>query len=171
MICLPNGPNLANLWTFYGVFEIRHSPVGSHSKLYVEAFSLNLSIYRPVTECSLCSLIRRPECVIGRHCGISRQAEGHIFGDHLISESVSVTPSSAVEAFLCSVLCLYDSWESMSNQPALWTPDIMVASEVPLACNLGPVHPHKLTTVHLGGGSGGHFVDLCKIEVGCGQLG
>jgi hypothetical protein len=37
--------------------------------------------------------------------GISRQTEGHSFGDHLISESVSVTPSSMIEASteLCSV--------------------------------------------------------------------
>jgi hypothetical protein len=36
---------------------------------------------------------------------ISRQTEGHSFGDHLISESVSVTPSSVIEAsvVLCSV--------------------------------------------------------------------
>jgi hypothetical protein len=30
--------------------------------------------------------------------GISRQTEGHSFGDHLISELVSVTPSSVIEA-------------------------------------------------------------------------
>jgi hypothetical protein len=56
-------------------------------------------------ECSSCRLIRRPEHLIGRHCGISRQTEGHSFGDHLISESVSVTPSSVIEAsvVLCSV--------------------------------------------------------------------
>jgi hypothetical protein len=37
---------------------------------------------------SLYRLIRRPEHLIGRHCGIFRQTEGHSFGDHLISESV-----------------------------------------------------------------------------------
>jgi hypothetical protein len=37
--------------------------------------------------------------------GISRQTEGHSFGDHLISVSVSVTPLSVIEASvaLCSV--------------------------------------------------------------------
>jgi hypothetical protein len=37
--------------------------------------------------------------------GISWQTEGHSFGDHLSSESVSVTPSSVIEAsiVLCSV--------------------------------------------------------------------
>jgi hypothetical protein len=37
--------------------------------------------------------------------GISRQTESHSFGDHLISESVSVTPSTVIEAstVLCSV--------------------------------------------------------------------
>jgi hypothetical protein len=36
---------------------------------------------------------------------ISRQTEGHSFGDHLSSESVRVTPSSVIEAsiVLCSV--------------------------------------------------------------------
>jgi hypothetical protein len=55
--------------------------------------------------CSFCTLIRRPEHLIGRQCGISRQTEGHSFGDHLISESVSVTLSSVIEAstVLCSV--------------------------------------------------------------------
>jgi hypothetical protein len=45
------------------------------------------------------------EHLISRHCGISRQTEGHSFGDHLISKSVSVTPSSVIEAsiMLCSV--------------------------------------------------------------------
>jgi hypothetical protein len=45
--------------------------------------------------------------------GISWQTEGNSFGDHLISESVSVMPSCVVEAstLLCSV---YDSCESMS---------------------------------------------------------
>jgi hypothetical protein len=43
-------------------------------------------------------LIRRPEHLIGGHCGISRQTEGHSFGDHLISESVSVTPLSVIQA-------------------------------------------------------------------------
>jgi hypothetical protein len=37
--------------------------------------------------------------------GISQQTEGHLFCNHLISESVSVTPSSVIEAsiVLCSV--------------------------------------------------------------------
>jgi hypothetical protein len=55
------------------------------------------------TECSLCRLIRHPgsfsERLIGRHCGIPQQTEGHSFGDHLISESISVTPSSVIEAY------------------------------------------------------------------------
>jgi hypothetical protein len=74
--------------------------------------SLNLSVSIPAAyiknqliymECSLCRLIRRPEHLISRHRGISSQTEGHSFGDHLISESVSVTPSSVIEASI--VLC------------------------------------------------------------------
>jgi hypothetical protein len=56
-------------------------------------------------ECSLYRLIRRPEHLIGRHCGISRQTEGHSFGDHLISESVSVTQSRVI--FSCALLCVF----------------------------------------------------------------
>jgi hypothetical protein len=49
--------------------------------------------------------------------GISRQTEGHSFGDNVISESVSVTSAIEDSTVLCSVF--YDSCESMSNQPAL----------------------------------------------------
>jgi hypothetical protein len=61
--------------------------------------------YLPYIECSFCRLVRSPEHLIGRHCGISRQTEGHSFGDHLISESVSVKKSTVIEAsfVLCSV--------------------------------------------------------------------
>jgi hypothetical protein len=40
---------------------------------------------------------------MGRDSGISRQTEGYSFGDHLISESVSVMPQSVIEA--CIALC------------------------------------------------------------------
>jgi hypothetical protein len=36
--------------------------------------------------------------ILSADTGISQQTEGHSFGDHLISESVSVTPSSVTEA-------------------------------------------------------------------------
>jgi hypothetical protein len=48
-------------------------------------------------------LIRSPVYLIGRHSGISPKTEGHSFGNHLISELVSVTQSSVIEA--CIVLC------------------------------------------------------------------
>jgi hypothetical protein len=54
--------------------------------------------------------------ILSADTGMSRQTEGHSFGDHLISETVSVTPTSVIEASL--VLCS-DSCELMSNQPAL----------------------------------------------------
>jgi hypothetical protein len=43
--------------------------------------------------------------ILSADTGISRQTEGHSFGDHLISKSVSVTPSNMIEAstVLCSV--------------------------------------------------------------------
>jgi hypothetical protein len=54
--------------------------------------------------------------------GISWQTEGHSFGDHLISESVSVTPSSVIEAsiVLCSV-CLWPVWVNVQSACALNT--------------------------------------------------
>jgi hypothetical protein len=70
-------------------------------------------------ECSLCRLIRHPEHLIGRHCGISEKTVGHSFGDHLISESVSVTPSIVIEASIVPCSVSFDTCESMSNQPAL----------------------------------------------------
>jgi hypothetical protein len=64
--------------------------------------------------------------ILSADTGIFRQTEGHSFGDHLISESVSVTPSSVIEAsiMLCSV-SLWLVWVSVpvSSQPALLTPD------------------------------------------------
>jgi hypothetical protein len=36
--------------------------------------------------------------ILSAGTGISRQTGVHSFGDHLISESVSVTPSSVIEA-------------------------------------------------------------------------
>jgi hypothetical protein len=64
------------------------------------------------TRCSLCRLIRRPgsfrETLIGRHCGSPRQTQGHSFGEHLISESVSVAPSGVTEAsFYSAVFCVF----------------------------------------------------------------
>jgi hypothetical protein len=64
------------------------------------------------TECSFCRIIRRPdsfsERVIGRHCGLPRQTEGQLFGDHLISQSVSVAPSSLTESSFYNVLfCVF----------------------------------------------------------------
>jgi hypothetical protein len=40
--------------------------------------------------------------------GISRQTESHSFGDHLISGSVSITPSSVIKVSI--VLCSVSSW-------------------------------------------------------------
>jgi hypothetical protein len=57
-------------------------------------------VYR---ERPLCRLIRRPEHLI---TGIFWQTEGHSFGDYLISESVSVTPSSDKEAFIV-LFCVF----------------------------------------------------------------
>jgi hypothetical protein len=51
--------------------------------------------------------------ILSADTGISRQTEGNSFGDHLISESVIVTPSGVIEASNV----FYDSCESVSNQP------------------------------------------------------
>jgi hypothetical protein len=43
--------------------------------------------------------------ILSTDIGIFRQTEGHSFGDHLISESISVTPSSEIQTSIvfCSV--------------------------------------------------------------------
>jgi hypothetical protein len=46
--------------------------------------------------------------VLSADSGIPWKTEGHSFGDHLISESVSVAPSSVTEASLYSALfCVF----------------------------------------------------------------
>jgi hypothetical protein len=62
--------------------------------------------------------------ILSADTGISRQTEGHSFGDHLIIESVSVTPSSVIEASI--VFCVFMTRVTLSNQPALWTPDTYI---------------------------------------------
>jgi hypothetical protein len=76
--------------------------------------------------CSFCRLIRRPEHLIGRHWYLP-QTEGQSFGDHLISESVSVTPSSVVEAsiVLCSV-SLWLVWVNGQSAYSVWVWNLVV---------------------------------------------
>jgi hypothetical protein len=50
--------------------------------------------------------------------GISRQTEGHSFGDHLISGSVNVTPSSVIEASI--VLYTVSFWLVWVNVQSAW---------------------------------------------------
>jgi hypothetical protein len=52
-----------------------------------------------------CARLLDVQNIFSADTGISRQTEGHSFGDHLMSESVSVTPSSVTKAsiVLCSV--------------------------------------------------------------------
>jgi hypothetical protein len=64
-------------------------------------------------ECSLCRLIRRAEHLIGRHWYIFWQTEGHSIGDHLITGSVSVMPSSVIEASI--VHCSVSLWLMWAN--------------------------------------------------------
>jgi hypothetical protein len=63
--------------------------------------------------------------ILSADTGIFRQTESHSFGDHLISGSDSVNAIECDRKFycvLCSLLCLYDTCESMFNQPVSWTP-------------------------------------------------
>jgi hypothetical protein len=77
-------------------------------------------VNRLTIESLLCGLSRCPGQLIGRHCDISRQNEGHSFGDHLSGESVSVTPSSMVEdsIVLCKIIVNYSQLES--SQSIYW---------------------------------------------------
>jgi hypothetical protein len=70
--------------------------------------------------CSFCLL--DVQNILSADTGIFRQTEGHSFGDHLISKSVSVTPSSVIEAsiVLCSVF-LWLVWVNVQSACALNT--------------------------------------------------
>jgi hypothetical protein len=57
-------------------------------------------------ECSLCRLIRCPEYLIGRHCGISRQTEDHSSGDHLLSVSQCYS-IECDRGFYCALFCVF----------------------------------------------------------------
>jgi hypothetical protein len=83
--------------------ELHHSELGM-------SYFLDKTKVVPVPKnadigCSFCRLIRRPDHLIGKLCGMSRKTKVHSFGDHLISESLSVTPLSVIETsiVLCSV--------------------------------------------------------------------
>jgi hypothetical protein len=54
------------------------------------------------TECH-CAGLLDVQNILSADTGISRKTEGHLFGDHLNSGLVSVTPSSVIEASI--VLC------------------------------------------------------------------
>jgi hypothetical protein len=61
-----------------------------------------------VHSAGLSNVQRSPQNVVLGDCGIPRQTEDHSFGDHLISESVSVAPSSVTEAsFYCALFCVF----------------------------------------------------------------
>jgi hypothetical protein len=68
--------------------------------------------------CSFCRLIIRPEHLTDRHRYLPANWRSFIrwSPDQWVSQCYSIE---------CSVLCLYDSCESMSNQPARWTPYII----------------------------------------------
>jgi hypothetical protein len=120
------GPRLLvyfrNRLIFYGEVLLAPPPtlnVKSCSRLGKEQF-----LY---TGCSFCRLIKRPEHLIARHWHLP-QTESHWFGDHLISESVCVAPSSVIVAYM--VLCSVSLW--------------LVSVDVQSACALNilyfPVH-------------------------------
>jgi hypothetical protein len=46
--------------------------------------------------------------ILSTDTGITRKTEGHSFGDHLINGSISVTPSSMIEASI--VVCSVSIW-------------------------------------------------------------
>jgi hypothetical protein len=71
--------------------------------------------------CSFCRLISRPEYLIGRHWYLPANWRSHSVITWAVSQSVLC--HGVLQKLLLCVLCLHDSCESMSNQPALWTHD------------------------------------------------
>jgi hypothetical protein len=88
-------------------------------------FVLAINRHQSKWYCVHCAGLLDVQNISSADTGISQQTEGHPFLDHLISETVIFTPSNVIEAsnVLCSVF-FYDLCDSMSNQPALWSPDI-----------------------------------------------
>jgi hypothetical protein len=120
--------------TVMNTWVLRQKPYAFHA-LSTNQLIKQASIKWHTIRCSFCRLIRRPEHLIGRHCGISRQTEGHSFGDHLSSESVRVTPSSVTEAsiVLCSV-SLWLVWVNVQSACALNTRSIMFCRPTEVKC-------------------------------------
>jgi hypothetical protein len=110
--------NLGEVLILFRKNFTRIHTLSSHGKFFPKP---NLRI-----ECS-----RRPEHHIGRHCCISRQSEGHTFGDNLVSESVTVTPSSVIEAsIVLSFVSLWLVWVNVQLACALNNRHFVVPSIV-----------------------------------------
>jgi hypothetical protein len=76
--------------------------------LFVESFRSQISLYTQLYMYSVhCARLLHVQNILSADTGISRQTEGHSFDDHLISGSVSVTPSSVTKA--CALFCVFMS--------------------------------------------------------------
>jgi hypothetical protein len=112
---------MASIWTvdIYCLLEGIMTKYGRIS-LTFRSNLIPLSLWSNI-ECPLFSLIG-VQNILSADTGISQQTKGHSFGDHLSSESVSVTPLSAIEAsiMLCSV-SLWLVWVNIQLACALNT--------------------------------------------------
>jgi hypothetical protein len=107
------------VWTALPTMRNGHFGRKSASKIFFcsSAQNIFLSKFTEIHETYIDSLffrlIRSSEHHIGRHCCIYRQTEGHSFGDHLISGSVSVTPSSVIHrSFYCALFLVFMTRDS-----------------------------------------------------------
>jgi hypothetical protein len=118
-----------------GISQISYTKVSLKAGHFLSS-SVNISsskqnLRHPVNYilCSFCTLIRHPEHLVGRHCVISRQTEGHLFGnppDQWVSQCYAIERD---RSFYCALF--YVSMTRVSQFP------ISLRSEHPL------LHVHK----------------------------
>jgi hypothetical protein len=137
MYCLSRslGNNIGKQIAYFPQFSLT-----DHNLKWRFVYVLNpivyIDIYKPshntlillYTGCSFCRLIRRPQHFIGRHFYLPTNWRSFIWwsSDQCVSQCYT---TECDRSFYC-VLCLYDSRESMSNQPARLTPVIINALPV-----------------------------------------
>jgi hypothetical protein len=90
------------------------------------------------------------ECRVGTHRGSPGQTAGHSFGDRLISESVSVAPSSVTEAsFYCALFCVFMARVRYNLEQRVFIYDCYVKTNSYTSCreNFAVIFPTQ--NVHL----------------------
>jgi hypothetical protein len=110
--------------------------------MYV-CLNIQKRLYKKISEtnieCSLCRLIRRPEHLIGRQCGISRHTD-HSFGDHLIE---------CYRSFYCALFCVFMT--RVSQCPISLRSEHLILALIRLFHTMKTEFKFKLLSAHFAG--------------------